>query len=96
MSTIGPKPKCRDVRDLVEIGWKADMKWTSPEVRVWPMLSKKADLSRAAEASSVGLSFGRFDGGAALTRQASHDANNAADADNSRGRFLGGADKAQR
>ena len=34
MSTIGPKPKCRDVRDLVEIGWKADMKWTSPEVRV--------------------------------------------------------------
>jgi hypothetical protein len=25
---IGPKPKCRDVRDLVAIGWKADMATT--------------------------------------------------------------------
>jgi hypothetical protein len=30
----GPKPKCRDVRDLVAIGWEADMKRTLPEDRV--------------------------------------------------------------
>jgi hypothetical protein len=24
-STHGPKPKCRDVRDLVVIGWEADI-----------------------------------------------------------------------
>jgi len=34
MSLIAPKPKCRDVRDLIAIGWKADTKRTSPEVRV--------------------------------------------------------------
>ena len=29
MSGIGPEPKCRDVRDLVAIGWKADLTRTS-------------------------------------------------------------------
>ena len=29
MSAFGPKPKCRDVRHSVAIGWKADMKRTS-------------------------------------------------------------------
>ena len=33
-STHGPKPKCRDVRDLVVIGWEADMTRTSLKVRV--------------------------------------------------------------
>jgi hypothetical protein len=28
-NTIGPKPKCHDVRDLVAIGWKADTTRTS-------------------------------------------------------------------
>jgi hypothetical protein len=29
MLPLGPKPKCREVRDLIAIGWKADMKRTS-------------------------------------------------------------------
>ena len=30
-SDYGPKPKYRDVRDLVAIRWKADMRRTFPE-----------------------------------------------------------------
>jgi hypothetical protein len=36
MSLLGPKPKCRDVRDLIAIGWEADPTRTSILVEIDP------------------------------------------------------------
>ena len=54
MSLVGPKPTCRDVRDLGTIGRKADITLTSPIGRIRMAVESRRHIRRDVQKASVG------------------------------------------